>query len=227
MAIFIPGVAVSQVSGRVGGTIFSRNRGGQYMRNGSKPSIVTTPYAQAVKAILANFSAQWRELTAQQQEAWKEWATQNPFTNRLGQSRTLSGHQAFVKLNSRLSSAGGSTITMPPTGVAPEAVIVDTITYTATPEALTVAFAASPTPANVAVQVYAYVSDSTGVSYVKNKLALVYTSTDEAQSPLDILTPVKNRFGTLSSGQKIHIGLRTIDLTSGLVSTPSYGSQTI
>ncbi len=227
MAIFIPGVAVSQVSGRVGGTVFSRNRGGMYMRNGSKPTVVTTPFAQAIKAILANFSAQWRDLTADQQEAWREWATQNPITNRLGQSRTLSGHQAFVKLNARLNAAGGATITTPPTGVAPDGVIPTGITYTASPEALTVTFSSAPTPADVAVQVYAYVSDSTGVSYVKNRLALVYTSTDEASSPLNILTPVKNRFGTLSTGQKIHIGLRTIDLTSGLCSTPAFTSQTI
>lgn len=113
MAIIIPGVAISQASGRVGGTIFSRNRGGAYIRNGSKPSVVTTPYAQTIKAILANFSAQWQDLTAEQREAWTEWATQNPITNRLGQQRTLSGHGAFVQINARLAAAGGASLTDP------------------------------------------------------------------------------------------------------------------
>lgn len=222
MAIFIPGVAVSQISGRVGGSIFSRNRGGQYIRNGSKPSVVTTQYAQAIKALTANFSAQWRNLTADQQEAWREWATQNPFTNRLGQQRTLSGHQAYVKLNVRLAAAKGNELTVPPMGVAPEGVLPTGITYTASPQKVEVAFTSSPTDTNVAVQVWAYLSDSTGVAYVKNRLALVMTTPDEATSPINITTALTERFGTIQAGQKLHVGLNAINLTTGLTSTPAY-----
>lgn len=227
MAIIIPGVAISQASGRVGGTIFSRNRGGAYIRNGSKPSVVTTPYAQAVKAILANFSAQWQDLTDAQREAWVEWATQNPITNRLGQQRTLSGHGAFVQINARLASAGGSSLTDPPLGVAPDGVLPSSITYTASPQKVEVAFDGGPTPENVAVQVLAYLSDRPGVNYVRNRLALIQTSADEQASPIDITTELTNRFGTIQTGQKLHVGLRTINLTNGLVSTPAFYSSVL
>lgn len=227
MAIIIPGVAVSQASGRVGGIIFSRNRGGLYMRNGSKPTVVTTPYAQNIKALTANFSAQWRNLTEAQREAWKEWATQNPVTNRLGQSRTLSGHQAYVKINVRLAAAGGSSLSMPPLGIAPLGVLPTDVTFTTSPLAISVAFAGGPTPENVAVQVLAYLSDSPGVSYVRNRLALIQTTADEQASPIDITTELTNRFGTPTAGQRLHVGLRTIDLTTGLISTPAYYSGTL
>lgn len=223
MAIIIPGVAVSQVSGRVGGTIFSRNRGGAYMRNGSIPATVTTPAAELIKAITAAQSQAWGSLDPEVKEQWREWATQNPVINRLGQSRTLSGHQAYVQLNARLRYGAFAAITSPPVGAAPAPFIPGAITFTPSPLALTVAYTPSPAPTGVAVQCYAYLANSPGVAYVKNRLALVATSGAAAVSPLDILDNVVERFGTPQFGQTLHIALRALDGTTGLVSTPFYG----
>ena len=224
MAIFIPGVAVSQASGRVGGTIFSRNRGGAYMRNGSKPTRVTTPAAQGIKAITAAQSQAWAGLTSAVREQWIEWAAQNPVINRLGQSRTLSGHQAFVQINARLVYAAFSALTSPPIGSAPAAIVPGAVTFDDSPAALTVAFAPSPAPTGVAVQCFAYLADSPGVSYVRNRLALVTTSAAAATTPLDILADVTERFGTPQVGQTLHVGMRALDSTSGLVSSIFYTS---
>jgi hypothetical protein len=225
MAIMIPGVAVSQVSGRVGGTIFSRNRGGAYMRNGSKPTAVTTPAAQLIKAMTAQASQAWAVLTEDLREQWREWATQNPVINRLGQSRTLSGHQAFVKLNVRLLYANASLIGSPPVVPAPQPVTPGTITFTDSPLALTVAFSPTPLGTGIAAQCFAYLSNSPGVAYVKNRLALVATGATATATPLDIEAGVVERFGTPQAGQTIHIGLRTIDTATGLVSATFYASD--
>ena len=128
MAIIIPGAMVSQASGRIGGTIFSRNRGGAYVRNGSIPTTVTTRAAQSVKAILAAQSQAWGALDDEIKEQWREWATQNPVINRLGQSRTLSGHQAFVQINGRLVYAGFDALDSPPIGAAPAPVVPESFT---------------------------------------------------------------------------------------------------
>ena len=224
MAIFIPGVAVSQASGRVGGTIFSRNRGGAYMRNGSMPVTVTTPYAQAIKGITAAQSQAWAATTDAIREQWREWATQNPVINRLGQSRTLSGHQAYIQINARLVYAGFAAITSPPVGAAPAAVAPGAVTWDSSPLKLTVAFAASPAPAGIAVQTYAYLADSPGVRYVRNRLALIQTSAAAATTPLDILSDVTERFGPPQEGQTLHVGMRALDSTTGLVSGILYTS---
>lgn len=224
MAIFIPGVAVSQASGRVGGTIFSRNRGGAYMRNGSKPVTVTTPFAQAIKGITAAQSQAWADTDADIQEQWREWATQNPVINRLGQSRTLSGHQAFVQINARLLYAGFSALASPPVGGAPAAVVPGAVTFDDSPAALTVAFSPSPAPTGVAVQCFAYLANSPGVRYVKNRLALVTTSAAAATTPLNILADVTDRFGTPQEGQTLHVGMRALNSTTGLVSGLLYTS---
>lgn len=225
MAIIIPGVAVSQMSGRVGGTIFSRNRGGAYMRNGSIPSTVTTPFAQRIKSVTAAMSQAWAGLGAAVQEQWREWATQNPVINRLGQSRTLSGHQAFVQINARLVYVGLDQLESPPIGEAPAPFVPGSVTFVAAPLELTVAYTPTPAPAGIAVQCYAYLANSPGVSYVRNRLALVSVSAVAAATPLDIAQDVEDRFGTPQAGQTLHIGLRALDTTTGLVSSVFYASK--
>jgi hypothetical protein len=225
MAIIIPGAMVSQASGRIGGAIFSRNRGGAYVRNGSIPTTVTTPAAQAIKAVLAAQSMAWASLAPEVKEQWREWASQNPVINRLGQSRTLSGHQAFVQLNARLTYAEFDALVSPPVAPSPAPVIPAVVTFTDAPLALTVAFTPTPLSADVAVQCLAYLSNSPGVAYVKNRLALVTTSAAAAVSPLDILDDVVDRFGTPQAGQTLHIALRALDTTTGLISAPFYASD--
>lgn len=224
MAIIIPGAMVSQASGRIGGTIFSRNRGGAYVRNGSIPTTVTTPFAQLIKSVTAAQSQAWAGLDAAVQEQWREWATQNPVINRLGQSRTLSGHQAFVQINGRLVYAGFAALVSPPIGEAPAPFVPGTVTYVDAPLSLKVAFTPTPAPTGIAVQCYAFLANSPGVSYVRNRLALVTTSAAAAATPLDITQDVVDRFGTPQDGQTLHIGLRALDSTTGLVSTVFYGS---
>ena len=224
MAIIIPGAMVSQASGRIGGTIFSRNRGGAYVRNGSIPTTVTTPFAQLIKSVTAAQSQAWAGLADAVQEQWREWATQNPVINRLGQSRTLSGHQAFVQINGRLVYAGFAALVSPPIGEAPAPFNPGTVTFVDAPLSLKVAFKPTPAPTGVAVQCYAFLANSPGVSYVRNRLALVTTSAAAAATPLDIAQDVVDRFGTPQAGQTLHIGLRALDTTTGLVSTVFYSS---
>lgn len=227
MAIIITGGMVSQASGRLGGTIFSRNRGGAYVRNGSIPTTVTTPAAQQIKALTAFISRLWASFDKDTQEQWREWATQNPVINRLGQSRTLSGHQAFVKLGVRLMYAGFAPIDSPPVSAAPVAPTIGAISAVGATGVITVAFTPTPMAALLAVQAYAYLSNSPGVAYVKNRLALVFTTAAAAATPVTLTNPVADRFGPPQTGQTLHLGLRVIDSTSGLVSATFYASHVV
>lgn len=227
MAIIIPGIAVSQVSGRVGGTIFSRNRGGAYMRNGSIPATVTTPAAELIKAVTAAQSQAWAGTSAWVREQWVEWAAQNPVINRLGQSRTLSGHQAFVQLNCRLVYGGFSALTSPPVGQAPAPFVPGNVTLTVATTTATIAYAPTPAPAGVAVQVFGYLSDSPGVKYVKNRLALIKTTAAAASTPADIWDNLADRFGTPQVGQTLHYALRALDSHTGLISAVFSGSAVV
>lgn len=226
MALFTPGPAVAQVSGRVGGTIFSHNRGGMYMRNGSKPSVVTTPFALAQKAILAAVSQAWGGLSDGDREAWREYAAANPVKNRLGRSASLSGSNWFVALNSRIQRCGGAMIDLPPSGAAPASTLLDTVTIDSSPAAFTVELATDPLPAGICAWLWAARKPSPGVTYIRNRRSCFFVSAAAATGALDVLTDFVDRFGTLQTGDIINLEVQLVDSATGLASAAFGGDYT-
>jgi len=220
MALFTPGGIVGQISGRVGGNIFSHNKGGPYIRSGSIPTNPSTSYQQNIRANLANRSQEWAGLTSGQQLAWTLWAAENPVRNRLGSAVQLSGQQAYIQINHRLSQAGDTLITVPPVVAAPTPLESLTGSYDIGAGDFQVAFAATPLGAGVRLWVNAAVVSSPGISYVKNIFRLVNISAAAAASPLDLDAATVARFGTLSVGQKVVFNVSTFDGATGLMSEP-------
>lgn len=218
MAIFNPGPAVGQISGRIGGSVFSRNRGGAYIRNGAIPTASTTPYATAAKARMSDFSKLWADLTSVQQMAWKNWATQNPITNRLGNQVTLSGHGAFVQLNIVISIAGGTLISDPPVVAPPSALTTFSATYDIGAGSTELTFTPDPLGADECLEIRAAVSDNPGVNYVENLYKQLGIAGPNLGSPVDYSVSLESRFGTLMVGQKVFFKCRVVDSTTGLKS---------
>ncbi|MEE8539995.1 MAG: hypothetical protein V3S54_09265 [Woeseiaceae bacterium] len=218
MAKFTPGPVAARISGSIGGTVFSRNRGGSYMRLRTIPTDPNTTAQQNVRAILASQSQAWAALTIAQRAAWENFADQNPITDVLGESVLLSGHQSFVKLNSRLDFDDQATLLVPPIVVAPTA--LDTIVQTGDIGAGTVAvaFTATPLAAGVKLWQLAAVLDSPGITYVRNRLRFVGTSAAAQASPFDNQTQIEAKFGTLVVNQTLHVRVLTFDTATGLVS---------
>ncbi len=121
MAIFTPGPAVAQVSGSIGGTTFSRNKGGQYMRNRAVPTNPNTALQQAVRENFATRVAEYSTtLTQIQRDGWIDYAQDNPILNALGQSILLTGQQWYIRLNTVLDQAGLTSVAdAPPLGANP------------------------------------------------------------------------------------------------------------
>lgn len=99
MAKVVYGQGVSKMSGRLGGSVYANNRGGAYVRNWVKPINPRTNYQENQRALVADASAAWRNLTTAQQDAWSTWASTHPIVDRLGNSILRSGHQAYVGVN--------------------------------------------------------------------------------------------------------------------------------
>ncbi len=218
MAIITPGPTVAAISGSIGGTVYSRNRGGAYIRNRAIPTDPNTAAQQNVRAILATQSQGWADLTATQRASWKLWASQNPIVNALGNAITMSGHQAYIKLNARLDFDDQTLLTVPPIVNAPlalDTLVVDgdegagdvDITYTATPLAAT-----------VKLWIDAAVVNSAGVTYVRNLYRNIVISAAAQASPLDIEAAVETKFGPLIVGQTLHVRVSTFDTATGLKS---------
>lgn len=101
MALIKTSALVSAINGTVGGNVFSRNRGGNYVRKWAKGIASNTPGQQAARQNLSSISQFYRTLTQSERSDWKNAALEgfHQVKNRLGEVYTQSGYQYFMSMN--------------------------------------------------------------------------------------------------------------------------------
>lgn len=218
MALYIPGAVVTQVSGRIGGSVFSHNKGGQYIRAGVVPKKVTSAAALTQKSILSTVTRSWALLDAAQKAAWSHYTTENPVVNRIGMKKSLSGHQAFVGLNSRLLRAADAGIALPPTAAPPSPVTITSFSVDISDTSAEIAFASSPLGNDIRMWVWAALVSSPGQTFIGSQFVLLDVTAKATTTPDDIFAKLELRFGTLQPDQVVWIRVQTMDSTTGLVS---------
>jgi hypothetical protein len=105
----------TQVSGSVGGTTYSHNRGGLYMRARAIPTDPGTERQNVMRTFLGLLSNAWlTELTATQRNAWNLYAANVPLLDVFGDPVFVSGQNHFIRSNStRLQGGGNATFDAP------------------------------------------------------------------------------------------------------------------
>lgn len=214
------GFIAGALSGSAGGITASHNKGGQYFRLRSIPTNPSSTKQQEVRAILASQSQGWADRTDAERNAWENWAQENTITNALGDSILMSGHQAYIKLNSRLDLDGDTLLTVPPIINAPAALESAVQAADIGVGAVDLTFTATPLPATVKLWMTAAVTNSPGISFIKNLLRFVGTSAAAETSPFDNQTLIEAVFGALIVGQTLTVRAATFDVATGLLSVP-------
>lgn len=90
---------VTAASGKVGGMVASRNKGGQYFRALAIPTNPNTAQQQAVRASMGNLAQRWRTLTDFQQLLWNVYAANVTVVDVLGDAINLSGFNMYLRSN--------------------------------------------------------------------------------------------------------------------------------
>jgi len=106
------------LSGRSNGTVFQRNG---IRRNFAMSSNPQTAFQTTIRNYFGGLSSIWRSLTPAQQTGWRNLTM--AVTNRIGQSKTISGKEVFVRLNTWLALIGVTENSAAPTlvgQIAPE-----------------------------------------------------------------------------------------------------------
>lgn len=212
---------VSEMRGKLNGSVFSKNRSGNYLRNKVTPVNPQTSLQQNVRALLASVSQSWRALTQAQRDAWINAAPNFPYTDVYGDTKVLSGQAFYNQLNLNLLKVGGSMITDPPTPS--DLPTLSGISLTSTKSTgtgtltVSLAFTASSEPATANIMVRATPPIGAGISFVKNKFRDLNVA-DIDGSPVDLASAYVAKFGTATAGQKIFVTLQVVDNTTGLVS---------
>lgn len=100
MALVILGGGVADARGSVGGIVFSRNRGGSYIRNRTVPTDPGTTQQVAIRVHLANLANHWvNTLTAAKRALWDAYADAVHLPNSLGQDRNVGGLGMYCRTN--------------------------------------------------------------------------------------------------------------------------------
>lgn len=86
----------SGASGKIGGSVASHNRFGDYMRRWKKPVNPQSTAQVVARAALSYASALWRTLTDSDRQAWDTYAAGVPMVNRLGEVKQAKGFNWYV-----------------------------------------------------------------------------------------------------------------------------------
>jgi len=200
-------------SGKTGGTINSKGKGGAYTKNFVIPTNPRTSYQIAARNLQTSFAQNWRNLTQVQRDAWNAAATAFPYVNRVGDSKILSGIALYNKLNVNLTNAGTAAITVPPvpSGVIAVISVVPTVIAGVT----TVAYTPTPVPAGTSFLVWATPGISPGIKYVTNRFRLITKIAAAGVSPLIVTGFYNARFGVAPVGSRVFFGLQPINAVTG------------
>lgn len=215
MALIKLTAIVDNISGKLNGTVFAKNKGGHYMRSKSKPTNPRTAQQMAVRGAFGAISSAWRSLPEAARNAWNEIASDFPYINKLGDSKVLSGFALHQKLNRNVGIVGGDALQYPP---APQGVAsISEITPNFEPTALTITGAAvSEIGQKNKVVIYATPALSPGVSNFQNRLRQIQVADiDDLGTGINFTASYSNLFGAPVADQKIGVAVRAINEDTG------------
>ena len=228
MALIKLTAIVDNISGKLNGTVFAKNKGGNYMRSKSKPSNPKTAAQMAVRAQFGAISAAWKNLTENARSAWRESASSFPYINRLGDSKILSGFALHQKLNTNLDLIGEAALTFPPEPSSPvnfSHVNIEAREDDGEEHVLGIEAPLSAVDANSKTLIFATPPLSHGVENFENKLRLIGVKPSSSfANEINVNNEYEKVFGRLPMGAKVGVRLQNVSSQSGMTSAPFYAT---
>lgn len=215
---------VSDVRNKLNGSVLSKNRFGNYIRNKTTPVNPQTTFQQNQRALLSAMSQAWAGITEAQRNGWRALAQTLPFTDIFGDAKILTGQMMFVKLNINLEKIGDAAISDAPLKVAIPFVEATALVATVTAGVLTdldMTIAPGTIPAGFDLVAYATPPVNPGISFVKNQFRFIGVAPAPVAGVIDLATLWNARFGSAVAGQRVFVRLALVSTSSGQQGIPS------
>jgi hypothetical protein len=213
------GAIVVAGSGKIGGHVASRNRGGAYLRTKVTPVNPQTSSQLGARARLTGRSQAWKGLTQAQREAWNAAIAGYARTDIFGSLKNPSGFNLYQRINNNLLTVGATVILSPALPAAVATVLIVSLTATVAGQLMPLVLSGA-VPAGAAVKVFATAPQSPGVSFVKSEYRLITTLPAATGTPVALGALYTAKFGAFVAGQKIFVKLEFINTLTGQNSTP-------
>jgi len=200
MARVVYSVPVSELIGSIGGTTYQSNNSGFIARskpfNRKKRNTNQSEY----KLNLYTLSQLYRDLSAADKNSWSAFALANPHINHWNMSKTCTGLNWFININSFNLLLSNPIVNTAPAYTLPTALPVMTATITATNIDLNSAAALGL--ATEQVYIFATPPLPSSIPTPRNAFRLIQISQADVALPLDLAALWSSRFG-LSVGSDL------------------------
>lgn len=209
---------ISEMRNKLNGSVFSRNRGGNYLRNKVTPINPSTSFQVGARNLLTSFAQGWRSLTQAQRDSWNAAVSSFATTDIFGDIKNPTGLQLYIRLNVNISNAGGAAILVPPLVLGSTALTTLSAVVDDSANTFILTFAPTPVPAGFTMYIEATAPVSAGIKNFNSKFRRVTTLAAGTATGADINAAYVLKFGSPVTGQKIGIRAKLIRIATGEVS---------
>ena len=211
------GMFMTDARGKVGGQVFSKNRGGAYVRTKVTPANGQTARQSFVRQLLGAISQSWSGLTQSARDSFDGAVAQWSKTDIFGDIRNPTGKNLFTRLNINLANSGQAEIL-----IAPDKVEMPLLTASAVgnngaemnitdivnePSAVLVVSATAP--------------QSAGTNFFRGKYRQIGFYPGATAENADLLPDYVAKFGTPAVDANVSFELKWV-LATGQTSTPLF-----
>lgn len=208
------GMIVVAGSGKIGGHVASRNRGGAYFRTKVTPVNPQTTSQLGARNRLTARAQAWRGLTQAQRDAWNGAVANFAKTDIFGDLKNPTGFNLYQKLNNNLVNVGQAVLTLPPVPSVVLTVNGVSIAPAAGTGLIPLTLSAA-TPAGTSMKVFATAPQSAGVSFVKSEYRQIAIVPAATATPFALGASYVAKFGSWLVGQKIFVRISFVNNVTG------------
>lgn len=213
------GQGVADIRGHVGGSVFSRNSSGAYLREKVSPINPRTDKQLAVRAALSDLSKAWAALGESQREAWAALARAFPRTDVFGNPVPLTGLAQYQSSNLVLSQIEATLIDDAPSDLIVEEIGITSVDISAATRTLSIVVDAPSPPSGYAVYARCTREHSPGKSFVGNLLRFAGYVDPVVGSPDPNEIILDADFGAVLVGRTFTVHVMYVNKSNGALST--------
>lgn len=203
------GMMMTDASGKLGGHVFAKNRGGSYVRTKGIPTNPQTAAQSTVRSQFAAVSSAWSGLTDAQRATYNNSVAAYAKTDIFGDLRNPSGKALFQRLNGNLALFGLPILTVCPQPLPVASPKLASATADISDTTIMVVGNNDFPESNVLV--FATPAVSPGTSFIKNDLRVVQAETGATGLSTDVWADYVAKFGAPVVGANITIGVKIIN----------------
>lgn len=203
------GMMMTDASGKLGGQVFSKNRGGSYVRTKVTPTNPQTSAQSTIRGIFASISSRWSSLTDAQRNTFNGFVQAYARTDIFGDLRNPSGKSLFQRLNQNLENSGQAQIDVCTSPVEVPFANLSSAVAVISSTAFEVDYAGDLTGQKVVV--WATPQMSQGTKFVKNQLRQLKVFSGANAGTVDVWASYVQKFGVPVLGGNISIAVRVIN----------------